>query len=273
MFNIKDYTNKIKNKLSSFFVKNEVADFSQSIKDDKSQLAEKEQRERIAGTEIPKIIDQKQQTKAKDKITQGPSAEDREKEESAVLGTNLIKGEVVSFFDWRKGLTILFYFLGLGVLVVGLTYGSLFIWENYKKEQSQIITASAYELKQNILLIQKDLKDVSQLQKKLGLVERLLDRHIYWTNIFNFLEDNTLAEVTYGNFNGSLDGQFNLPAKAKNFYVIAEQLKSFRKNEDVVSASTKGGNLAAGEEDEGSHIEFDLELTVSKDLFYRYEED
>ena len=270
---ISNLTNKFKRKPAVFNYQKEIMDdYQKKIAEEKSQRQGTAQEEGSPSSGVP-LEENKPDANKVTLRDEKAETESVAQESSKVLKTNLIQGEIVSFFDWRKAMTMTFSFIAFGVLVVGLMYTSLFVWERYKKEQSEIITESFIELQNQIVQMQEDIKDISDLQKKLELAKTLVDRHIYWTNLFKFFEDYTLSEVSYADFNGDLSGRFSLPAKAKNFYIIAEQVKTFRKNEYIKEVSVSGGTkLTSGNEGAAkeSTISFNLEIQVDTDLLKDY---
>lgn len=268
---ISNLIKKFKRKPSVFNHQKEImVDLGKTFSEEKNQRQGAVQKEGLPGSE--EMLEEK--STGKITPTEKPAEiESEERESSNVLKTNLIQGEVVSFFDWRNALTMTLLFVGLGILVVGLIYASLFVWERYKKEQSEIITESFIEMQRQIVQMQEDIEDISGLQKKLELANTLINQHVYWTNLFKFLEDYTLSEVSYADFRGDLSGRYSLPAKANNFYIIAEQVKAFRKNEYIKEVSVSGGEKSTDSDKEAakeSAISFDLEIQVNTDLLRDY---
>lgn len=200
----------------------------------------------------------------------------KEKEEwktPQVLETNLmIKGEMVVFFNWRKNITILLISVVLSGLILGGIYGSLYWWGKTGEKESQYLTEKFNELNKEIEKIGEDLDEVLAFKKNLTLVNSLLDQHIYWTNFFKFLEENTLADVYYLDFSGDIKGKFNLLANTKNFSTIEAQIKKMLDNKNVIRVDVNQARItpkSLRSKKETGDIGFELKLSVNPDIFIK----
>ena len=112
-------------------------------------------------------------------------------------------------------------------------------------------------------------KKVLVFKKKLSLVNSLLDQHIYWTDFFKFLEENTLADVYYSGFAGDNKGKYNLTANGKDFSIIQAQVERFLSNEYVSEASVSQAGISTAEKKAGetSEIAFGLKLVIDPAIF------
>lgn len=189
---------------------------------------------------------------------------------SGIMGTNLIKNEVISFFNWRKKLYFLISLSGAAILIIVLAYVGLFIWEKEAQAKDEILLNQIKTLNQQITEAESYVKDILKFQKKLKLASGLLEQHIYWTNFFTFLEENTLADIYYFDFSGDTGGEYQLSAAAKSFSGITRQLKIFKNNNNVEDVKTSGGQ--AGEAQAGGQngsISFQMDLKVKPEIFYK----
>jgi len=186
------------------------------------------------------------------------------------LETNLIKGEITVFFDWRKNAAVFLIGIILAALAVGAAYG-LISWHGSQKEKaSQYFVDRFSELDKEIARIEGEAKKVLVFKKKLSLVNSLLDQHVYWTNFFKFLEENTLADVYYSGFLGDNKGKYNLTAKAKEFSLIQAQVERFLSSEYVSSVSVDQAGISAAENKKAStagEIAFGLKLVIDPAIF------
>jgi len=184
------------------------------------------------------------------------------------LETNLIQGEIVSYFDWREAGYIIGKFALIGLVIVGLLYGALFYWQTYKQEQGQIIIEGYNELESQVALLEKDIKNVVTVQAKVKAAKTLLDNHIYWTNFFDFLETDTLSDVYFDNFKGDTGGDYTLAAHAPDYEALSQQVSLLRANTDQVkTVEVMGGQSTDINEGSGSRIDFTLGLTVDPEIF------
>lgn len=76
------------------------------------------------------------------------------------------------------------------------------------------------------------------LQAQIKTVESALARHLYWTKIFEKLEQYTIPEVYFTNFAASVDGNLTLAAVGKDYQSVARQLVAFQGAKDFVASVT-----------------------------------
>lgn len=187
-------------------------------------------------------------------------------EKSDIPGTNLIKSEVIAFFNWRQKISLLII-LAISVLfLLGSVYFGLLIWENNIENNNQSLRARIDAINDDIKAAEEYVQDILRFQRKLKTAEQLLNQHIYWTNFFKFLEDNTLADVSYKGFSGGIDGQYSLSASSKSFANITEQLTILKKNEYVEKAGAARAQALAKEE---ISVQFTLDLKVKPEIFVK----
>lgn len=188
--------------------------------------------------------------------------------DSHVLETNLVKGEnVLRFIDWQKHSVILALFGSFAVFIVAGAYFWLIMSGREVETRIVNIDKNIVSLNDDIDKIKNDIQQFSVLEKKVKLLDQLLDNHIYWTNFFKFLEDNTLEDIFYlDGFSGDDSGSYKFAANATNFNSISEQLKVFKRNDFVRSVSTEGGELNS-EVENATGVNFDLQISVDPKLF------
>jgi len=183
-----------------------------------------------------------------------------------ILATDLISGEVTAVFDWRKNLPVFIFWLILSGLILAGFYQGLVVWEEKKVAEANTNTEKFGALRIQIAQEERGVDEILDLQKKLEVIKKLLDRHIYWSNFFAFLEKNTLADVAFNNFGGDTKGLYNLSGMAKDFKTLADQLITFKADKMTTWVGSKGGSASIDKTGDGS-ISFDLELWVKKELF------
>lgn len=188
--------------------------------------------------------------------------------EEGILKTNLIKGEIVTYIDWKGNITILIISIFLSGTIIALIYGGLILKE-------QRYTAQNEELKREInnykFLIDEEKKKtavVDAFQRKLSLARALLNNHIYWTNLFKFFESNILSDVSIqGGFSGSLMEDYSFPATAPDYSTVDYQVAYLRNNDQVIEVSVDGCDYTPGAE--GGEVNFNLDLSLDEKLFYK----
>lgn len=185
-----------------------------------------------------------------------------------ILESNLIKGQALHFFNWEKNIVALIVAILISLLILTLGY-----WELKNREDKKI--ADLAELTDRIEVTKTNINNISKLsaeaknfQKKLYLVNEMLNKHVYWTNFFKFLEEKTLAQVWYlGGFSGDLTGKYTFNARTMNYSLVEAQVEELLKSPYVSQAQVGGGTVFAGTEDLPPGIDFVLNFTVKPDLF------
>lgn len=190
-----------------------------------------------------------------------------------IIKTNLIKGEVTTIVDWNKNIKVLIPSIILPIVVIALLYGALLVWEKQAEQRSEALGGEIEIISQQIRQTEKGVVVVDAFQKKLSLVSQLLDKHIYWTNFFKFLEDNLLTEsYLLGGFSGVPDGNYSLGIFGKNYESIANQVRVLEANEQVKMVSVSGGSLAqiaADDEEQAVGVNFTLDISLDPEIFHK----
>lgn len=187
-----------------------------------------------------------------------------------ILETNLIKGEVVSFFSWRKNLMIFLNTIILACLIISAIYGCLIYWQQGREKKVKVFNREFIELGSQIRQAEENIEEILIFQQKIKLAGILLDRHIYWTNFFSFLEDNIIADVYYFDFSGDIKGHYNIAAMAKSFSAITQQIQVMKEDDRIVEVMVRGGDLSqANKEGQSGGVKFSLELSVDPKIFIK----
>lgn len=159
-----------------------------------------------------------------------------------------------------------------GVLVVVLVvlsilaYGGLFFYKKSLNNQFQDLQAKIKEIRE-----QRD----REFEKKAGSLDivlrnlnTVLEKHVYWSNTFSKVGELTVSQVSFSDFNGTIekDGSVNVVLKGKTsgYTYLAKQMKSFSRKELVSDIKVSGITLGT----EGG-IEFGLNIKFSKNILSR----
>ncbi len=204
---------------------------------------------------------------------------------------NLIKEQRTMFFNWQHKILSMTFFVLLTCFVCVLAWGYLLILEKEKQESNSYIFSNLDNINKQIDNTKKEMDTVIMpFNDKLMYTGYMLDNHVYWTNFFQFLEAETLADVYYssgidatinGNVQGS-NGLFELQSVAKDYNTISNQTK-------VLTASLSGKVLAVNISDAdslakatstpdqagllptnlGEAVKFKLKLNLDQRIFLR----
>ncbi|MEI7498731.1 MAG: hypothetical protein WCK11_05655 [Candidatus Falkowbacteria bacterium] len=188
-----------------------------------------------------------------------------------IMATDLIKGEVVTFFNWQKNLTIFALLLFLDYLVIIIGYQTVLAWGNSKQIKIDEAEQKFLELKIERSRNEVNLNAINALQTKVAAASAMLNRHIYWTNFFPFIEENTLSNVSFSGFSGDVSGKYTLAATTDSYYSMIKQLEHLRKNPNVISAKATGYGYSGTGADKT--VSFGLELVINSNIFLKPKKD
>lgn len=184
-----------------------------------------------------------------------------------VLETNLIQGELITFFDWHSKVVILISGILIPVFMVGAAYYGLVFYQKINQAKNLAQAQKFAELEQNIAKEEVDAKEIAGFQAKLKIVSQVFSQHLYWTNFFKFLEDNTIKDVYFLNFDGDTSGNYIMDALASNYSSISEQVNVFKSNKKITAVEAEGGELVAGDDTNESLVKFVFNFSVAKNIF------
>lgn len=196
-------------------------------------------------------------------------------ESSQTIKTNLIQGEITTIIDWGEKKRLAFYLLLALAIIIGGFYFALLGWEYKSKHEAAKLGGVIAELEKQIETAEKTVKEVDDFQQKLKFVSNLLDRHIYWTNFFYFLEKNILTKaVVLGGFSGGTEGEYVFDLKASEYIDIPNQVRALKANDKVIDAWVLAGMQAIEttlnkheEEISEKVVNFSLNLILKPALF------
>lgn len=270
--------------LNKFFRDSSSENFSEvdKIKNNKKVLVdyqkifkkEKEQRGNKKSETIATPLDKEENAdnKTTDKEKNKSFFNYKKSKIQGTIKTNLIKNEVTTFIDWGGNLKFSVLSLSLVFVIIFSIYGFLIYREKTINKESDQVKEQIEDLTQRISNLEKSIEDkeIGEFQKKLKIAKLLLDKHVYWTNFFYFLENKTIKDVYYNSgFSGKNDGKYVITAQTKNFSDILDQVSLLNNEKQVVEAKVTSGSLAEDKETGKGVINFDLELNVAQDMFYK----
>ncbi len=252
------------------YIKNKISALSMARGPVKIDLAEinEEAAPKIIEVSRPKpVVEHRPEIKMKDRPLKETEPIQINVDSPKVLETNLIKGEIITFFDWRKKSIILINAALIPVLLIGLIYLGLTYYQKQSQAQTQDQAVKLDRLEEELRLAELGLEEITDFQSRLETVSKIFSQHIYWTNFFKFLEDNTSQDVYYAGFSGDTSGNYPLSAMALRFSNISEQVDIFRNNQKVAGVKTTGGEFLPGDAGSRTGVKFDLNLSIFKSIF------
>jgi len=184
-----------------------------------------------------------------------------------VLETNLIQGELITFFDWRAKIIFLISAILTPIFVIGAIYYGLVFYQKSSQAKNLLLAQRFAEIEKNITEEESGLKEIYDFQSKLKIVSKIFEQHLYWTNFFKFLEDNTIKNVYFRDFKGDTSGVYVMDALAADYGNISEQVNVFRNNKKITAVEADGGQMAEGDIENKSLVSFILNFSVLKNIF------
>jgi hypothetical protein len=128
----------------------------------------------------------------------------------------------------KKGLGILTFVAFLFLVIVGIAYGGV---HYYKQNAINALDGLTRELSQ----LEEDLdpeiiEEITRVDRGLTTARALLARHVYTSNVFDILEQNTVEDIYFSAFNltYSAGGVANLTGIAPGYVLLHRQLEQFR---------------------------------------------
>lgn len=183
-----------------------------------------------------------------------------------VIETNLINGEIITFFDWHKKIIILVNAILIPIISVAAIYLGLMYYQKQNQIETKNQEHKLSQLNAEIKQAEIGLKEITDFQVRLKMVAQIFDKHIYWTKLFKFLEDNTIKDVYYTGFMGDTGGDYSLNAVALRFSNISEQVGILKNNEKVTEVRTVGGEVTADDK-ENNGVKFNLDFSILNNIF------
>jgi len=184
-----------------------------------------------------------------------------------VLDIDLIKDEVPVIFDKKKNLYTLGAFAILSLFLVFEIYFFLYSWERQEiRKKAVALQEEATRLDQEITFFKAQAAPATEFKNKINNASQVFNSHIYWTNLFSFLERNTLTDVYYSGFSGNTSGTYLLHSWAKDFRAVSYQLTTILKDTGhTAKAETSNAKVVGGDPSLGAT--FDLGLSIKPSIF------
>ena len=167
----------------------------------------------------------------------------------------------------RRLISILIITFIISSSLICIVYFGYFIYkDNIIKDYSSLgneVDSYMEEIKKYDDLMQ----ETTAWQEKVTEIEHLLNKHIYWTKFFEKLEENTLPDVQFMGFAGSIDTSVVLEAIAPNYHTVSEQWIRLEEADDFIERlEINGAQMITSKDNIG--ISFSLMLDFVDGIFY-----
>lgn len=152
------------------------------------------------------------------------------------------------------------------VIVGGLVYGGLMVWELQIESKAKEIDKQIAQVETSINQFQ-DLKDeIAKTETQIKDVQQLLSRHVYWTKFFALLQKYSIDTVSYERFAAGTNGSMSLNARGTDYQSAARQLKLLQM--PAASEFVKDASITSVSQDDKGGVSFTINLTLNNSLFY-----
>lgn len=158
-------------------------------------------------------------------------------------------------------LTVAFIILAVVLLGYFISLGYRYTLKgkagDLEKEIEMMGTKSDKEFEQEIL----------GLQKRMTNLKTLISSHVYWSDMFEEIDELTVANVQFEGFSGDMAGEMTLEGKGANYSAVAKQLVSFLGSDKIEDADLSDISLTT----EGL-VQFSMRLSFKKQSLLAEEE-
>jgi hypothetical protein len=141
---------------------------------------------------------------------------------------------------WSSGIIL---FAGSILFIVVFIYAGLkFGYEKYLNNQNDALTAQAQTVGKQVS--PADETNLVRFYSQVINLESLVKNHVYFSQFLTWIEQNTEANVYYGNISFAAGNQITLSAFAKTSADVSQQFSIFESSPEVSMASLSNVNFS-----------------------------
>lgn len=186
-----------------------------------------------------------------------------------VLETDLIKDEMDVQLNWKKDIVMFFVLLFLVVVFTAEVCFLLNRWgKNKELDYSNYLTQEIADIKAEVEQLKGEYNKAVGFNEQLKISSSALNKHVYWSKFFYFLEKYTLKKnIYYKNFSGDISGVYILPAVTNDVLAINYQSSIYSANPLVSSVTASDEEIINDEANKKTLINFNLNLNLNSQFF------
>lgn len=236
---------------------------------DESEKEEKKNKFSLAKLFFRKTKSQRVKDK-KEADQDNQKGEQRHKFEKHTLNVDLIPEEMSKHpeLELSKKLFISGMIILLSVVLVGAVYLGITWYQLNVNNKLEELTTEIAGLEKEVAVYENKKDAAVSLQKRLTVIRGILDSHLYWTNFFELLENNTIPEVYYTNFSMAGTERVVLSAVGRDYESVAKQLVVFQQATDfVVEARVDAASANLDEVGDYESVDFNISLVFKPGVF------
>ncbi|MEA3249686.1 MAG: hypothetical protein U9Q03_05025 [Patescibacteria group bacterium] len=168
----------------------------------------------------------------------------------------------------RRQLVILFAVLIIETIIIGGAF--LFVSKReaeanvHRQELQQTLT----EVTQQIRESEDSTKTMTLFDSRVRAATDLLDSHVYWSSLFDYIQSRTKPSVLFLNFSGDYaSGVVTLDAMGQTYRDVAEQIVILREDPMVDEVITSSASANIDEVGNILGVSFGMVLKLNQDVW------
>lgn len=161
------------------------------------------------------------------------------------FGVNLIPEELVVEVDHKRIGTVLGVTAVLSILFIGLAYLVVDLIQLREAKQVNILQGDIQVAREEFIKKSKDLTALVAYQNLYDNIKTLLSKHLYWTQIFDFFEENVTKRVYFEDITADKNGLASVNLIAEDYMALAEQYLVFKQSPEVLNIEINSASLDA----------------------------
>jgi len=161
-----------------------------------------------------------------------------------------------------KGFGILTFMAFLFLLIVGILYGGVYFYKQGLIKTLDGLTRELAQLEES--LDKQVIDEIVRVDKGLATARLLLQRHVYSSNLFALMEEQTLQDVYYTDFTYAFSqgGTVKVSGVADGFVTLHRQLEQFRSVPLITSVE-----LGTVQLNQDGDVTFTINIMLSENVF------
>lgn len=170
--------------------------------------------------------------------------------------------------DLRRKLVIMFAVLIVETVVIG----GLFLFVAKKDADATVarqeMEAELIRVTQQIKESEADTKAMTLFDSRVRATTEILDGHVYWTSLFDYIRSKTKPSVLFTNFSGDqIGGVVTLDAMGPTYRDVAEQIVILRGDPMVEEVVSSSASASINEVGDVLGVTFGLVLKLKPDVW------
>jgi len=176
---------------------------------------------------------------------------DKTNESDDQFGVNLIPEDMISEVNEKKILHNLLWSFFISLFIVGMGYLAIEFLQLKEAKEIQKLKQEIKVYEDEFISKSDDLKALVKYQQTYDNINLLLDSHLYWNKLFDFLETNVADNVHFMNVSADKNGLVSMQLVAKDYESLANQYEIFKSAEGVLKVDMTQAALSGGDAGEG----------------------